>query len=486
MFAIALYDTRSNELLLVRDRLGIKPLYYYWDGRRLIFASEIKAILEHPIKRELNSAALSQFFTYRFNYGRETVFRNIFKLLPGHFLRFNLTSSRIEELAPWWRLECGEERDESEEVLAREVREILFDSVSKRLIADAPLGFFLSGGLDSSIIAGVARELGADLESFSAGFETTNELAYAKLASRHFGSRHQEVRIGDEALDMLDDVVYHMDEPIGDAAFLATFILSREARRRVKVVLAGDGADELFAGYDRYKVALYGDSLSFFVPDFLKNRVGRLAPRSENWRRLARMLSKSDRESRYLEVIRLFSEDEIAELAVAAQSRNRVSLPNGDLLKAIQYFDVHTVLPNDFLMKADKMSSAWGLEERVPFLDHRLVELAFQLPPHVKLRRGSEKRILKKAFGGLLPPEILGRRKHGFNVPMDHWLRGPLYHRLKALLTEEAHDLYQKRPVLDLLERFRHSGGSYLSSFYTAQKLWSVLTFELWYRRFLG
>jgi len=487
MFAFAIYDRKQRKVFLARDRLGIKPIYYYWDGSSFVFASEIKAILEHRAQRELNHDALAQFFTYRFNYGKQTVFRNIFKLLPGHFLSFDIEKKIIETEASWWDVDTVgvAESDASITEWADKLRELMTDAVSLRLISDVPLGFFLSGGLDSSIVTGVAGNLGARLETFSAGFERTNELPFAARASCHYGSEHHEVRIGDEALDLLEEMVYHMDEPIGDAAFLATYVLSREARRRVKVVLAGEGADELFAGYDRYKLALFGDMASVFVPGFLKRWMGGSGRWSENWRRLFAVMSGKNREARYLEVIRLFSQDEIRELALQAGETNDLKLREGDLLRAIQYFDLTTVLPNDFFMKADKMSSAWGLEERVPFLDHRVVELAFQLPRRAKLKGFDEKHVLKRAFTGIVPKDILKRRKHGFDVPMDYWMRGPLYHRLRSLLEENVHTVYDKKPVLSMLEAFRKTPDwSYKASFFTAQKLWSVLTFELWYRRF--
>jgi asparagine synthase (glutamine-hydrolysing) len=489
MFAFAIYDRVRAKLFLARDRLGVKPLYYSWDGAKLLFASELKALLGNGVRPRLHIPALAQFFTYRFNYGSQTVLENVHKLPPGHFLSFDLGSGRVEELSPWWKLPLGDDRKENLTELARELRRLLEDSVERRLVADVPLGFFLSGGLDSSIVTGIAARTGARLKTFSAGFDTTNELPFARVAARHFGSEHHEVRIGDEALELLDDMVYHMDEPVGDAAFLATLILSREARKEVKVVLAGEGADELFAGYERYKFTVYGSALSLLVPGFLKSSLARAPFPTENGRRLLRVLAEETREGRYLEVIRLFSKDELEELAVAASGTNGAwgaALPDVDLLKAIQFFDVHTVLPNDFFLKADKMSSAFGLEERVPFLDYRVVELAFQMPSSAKLRRCDEKHVLKRAFEDLLPREILRRRKHGFDVPMDHWLRGALGQRLKKLLSEDAHDLYRKEPVLDLLERFRSSRGSYRGSFYAAQKLWSVLVFELWYRRFVG
>jgi asparagine synthase (glutamine-hydrolysing) len=486
MFAFAIYDRTKAKLFLARDRLGVKPLYYYWDGSKLLFASELKALLANGVRPRIHVPALAQFFTYRFNHGSQTVLENVHKLPPGHFMRFDLGSGRIEELSPWWNLPLGADRKENVTELAQELRRLLEDSVEKRLVADVPLGFFLSGGLDSSIVTGLAARSGGRLETFSAGFETTNELPYARVAARHFGSEHHEVEIGDEALELLDDMVYHMDEPVGDAAFLATLILSREARKEVKVVLAGEGADELFAGYERYKFAVYGDAVSLLVPGFLKSGLARASFPTENGRRLLRVLAGRTREARYLEVIRLFSKDELEELSVAAASTNGAILPDVDLLKAIQFFDVQTMLPNDFFLKADKMSSAYGLEERVPFLDYRVVELAFQMPSSAKLRRWDEKHVLKRAFEDLVPREILRRRKQGFNVPMDHWLRGALGQRLKKLLSEDAHDLYRKKPVLDLLVRFQGSSGSYRGSFYAAQKLWSVLIFELWYRRFAG
>jgi asparagine synthase (glutamine-hydrolysing) len=489
MFAFAIYDCDRKRLLLARDPFGIKPLYYYWDGARFIFASEIKAILEHDVPRDVDSSALSEYLTFRFTLGPRTLFQNIFKLQPGTYLELDLENARIAETGTFWQPPEVTEDGAGPDALAAELKELFIDSIRLRLVSDVPLGFFLSGGIDSSIVVAAAKALGADVHAFSAGFETTNELGFARLAARHFGADFREVFIGSDALDRLGSMVYHMDEPVGDAAFLALMVLSGEASKRVKVVLAGEGADELFAGYDRYKAFLFGDRLARGVPDALRGCIP-LGLGSENVRRMARVMGEGDAPRRYLEIIRLFSNDELDRLGVAeaADWKSKVGV-NGlfyeNPLAAAQLFDLQTVLPNDFFVKADKMTSAFGLEMRVPFLDPRLVELSFRIPSSLKLHGWNEKYLLKKAFAKELPETIVRRRKHGFDVPMDSWLRGPLFDPLMGLLREPVHDAYDPVPVRGLLERFRGGTGSYKASFYDAQKLWSILIFELWYRRFL-
>lgn len=490
MFAFAIYDRDRKRLLLARDPFGIKPLYYYWDGDRFLFASEIKAILEHGVPRNVDRKALSEYFTFRFTLGPRTLFENIYKLQPGTYLELDLEKHCIAATGTFWRPPEVSEDDRPPEALAAELKELFIDSVRMRLASDVPLGFFLSGGIDSSIVVAAAKALGADVHAFSAGFETTNELGFARLAARHFGADFHEVFIGEDALERLDSMVYHMDEPVGDAAFLALMVLSAEASKQVKVVLAGEGADELFAGYDRYKAFLFGNRMAKGVPDglrgFIPQRLG-----SENVKRMARVMGEREVPRRYLEIIRLFSKEELDRLGVAeaADWSSKLGV-NGmfhdNPLAAAQLFDLQTVLPNDFFVKADKMTSAFGLEMRVPFLDPRLVAFSFRIPSSLKLHGWNEKYLLKKAFALDLPEPILRRRKHGFDVPMDRWLRGPLYEPLMNFLREPAHDYYDPRPLVSLLERFRGGTGSYKASFYDAQKLWSILVFELWHKRFLS
>ncbi len=489
MFALALFDKPRGKLLLARDAFGIKPLYYFWNQKQLIFASEIKAILEYPIARRVDEGALSEFFMFRFTLGASTMFDGIYKLQPGTCMIFDLGKGAIEKTETFWRPPIHESSKADLDELASELKELILDSVRLRLVSDVPLGFFLSGGIDSTIVLAAAKELGADVRAFSMGFETTNELPFARLAADRYADTYREIVAGDESLELLDDMVYHMDEPVGDAAFLAVLILSREAAREVKVVLAGEGADELFGGYDRYKAFVYGNKLSRFVPERAVRTISRWID-GENAGRALRIVGGADVLRRYLEVIRLFSSRELRSLGVAEPD----GVLNGgvdenlfreDPLKAAQIFDLRTLLPNDFFMKADKMSSACSLELRVPFLDPRLVEFGLNLTARAKLRGWNEKALLKRAFADSLPRTIVKRRKHGFDVPMDHWLRGPLYRRLHLLLSDPQHDLYDPRPVVRLLERFREGSGTYKASFYDAQKLWSILVFELWFRRFM-
>jgi asparagine synthase (glutamine-hydrolysing) len=488
MFALGLYDKPRGRLLLARDPFGIKPLYYYSDGTRFLFASEIKALLQHPIPRKLHAGALSEFMTFRFTNGPQTLFENVYKLAPGSYLVYDLRAARIAETGTFWQPPPEGSLDGDIETLARRLKELFLEAVRIRLVADVPLGFFLSGGLDSTAVVAAARELGAEVKAFSAGFDTTNELPFARIAAARFAHTFQEIHIGDEALGLMHDVVYHMDEPVGDAAFLAVYVLAREASRTVKVVLAGEGADELLAGYDRYKAFLYGGHLSRFTPSGLA-RLG-AAHLSENPARLLRILGEKDPARRYLEVIRLFSAEELGRLGVPeAAGATAAGGVNGlfetDPLRAAQIFDLRTLLPNDFFLKADKMTSAFGLEMRVPFLDPALVAFSLRLPRRAKLRGWNEKYLLKRAFAGALPDAIVRRRKHGFNVPQDLWLRGPLYEPLRRMLSERVHGAYDPALPLELLERFRAGGGHYKSSFHDAQKLWSLYVFELWYRRFL-
>jgi asparagine synthase (glutamine-hydrolysing) len=490
MFALALYDKPRGRLLLARDPFGIKPLYYREGGGRLAFASEIKALLRHQAPPRLNRAAVAEFLTFRFNNGPQTLFEGVHKLAPGSYLEYDVRAGRVAAQGTFWQPppeEAGLEGDL--DTLARRLKELVLEAVRIRLVADVPLGFFLSGGIDSTVVVAAARELGAEVKAFSAGFDTTNELPFARVAAARFAHGFQEIHIGDEALGLMDDVVYHMDEPVGDAAFLAVYVLAREASRAVKVVLAGEGADELLAGYDRYKAFVYGGMLSRVTPAALA-RLG-AAHLSENPARVLRILGEKDPARRYLEVIRLFPADELALLGVAepaaATSAGGVNgLFESDPLRAAQLFDLRTLLPNDFFLKADKMTSAFGLELRVPFLDPALVDFSLRLPRRAKLRGWNEKYLLKRAFAGALPEAIVRRRKHGFNVPQDLWLRGPLYEPLRGMLIERAHGAYDPTLGLALLERFRAGGGSYKAAFHDAQKLWSLYVFELWYRRFFS
>lgn len=490
VFAFAIWDLNQKRLFLARDRLGIKPLYYYLKSNKLIFASELKAILEYEgVSRNINSGALNEFLTYRYVPSERTLIEHIYKLLPGHILV--LKDGRIKTSKYWDIVENI--TDEPEEYYVEKLRELLRKSVKQRLISDVPLGVYLSGGLDSSCVVALMSEITDNIKTFSVGFGTEgeNELEHARFVSQYFGTDHHEFNVGEKDLSLLPEMVWHLDEPIGDAATLPTYVLSRFIKKKVTVVLAGEGGDELFAGYDNYKIMMLGHNFSKLLPGFLNQRllpiIGNRFPESSNVKRISNLLTARSEAEQYLSVLSLFTENELRKLGdFKLDSHMDDYFPDGaKLLNKLLYFGIKTWLPNDFFIKADKMTMAHAVEERVPILDHNIAEFAFTIPTRLKLKGLTGKYIFKKAMVGLLPDQIINRRKHGYNVPVDYWLRHSLKDTLAQLLHESKHNHYNKEYVLNLLTEFQKSRGSYNMNFLNAQKLWSILIFEIWHRLFI-
>lgn len=499
MWAFCIYDKRRQQLFLSRDRFGIKPLYYVHemagsrknikggkrrrDGKKVThsfsFASEINALRGFTVEPRIDREGLSQFFTFRFTLGETTLLEGVKKLLPGHYLLYDLKKGAVAEYKRYYTLKPARLDDEAKRNSAAYrdgLRQRLETAVERRMVADVPVACFLSGGIDSSILTLLAKRHNARLNTFSMGFETTNELPYARLVAEHVGTSHHELHLDERTiLDHLDGMIAHMDEPIGDPGFLPMYVLSEEVTKHNKVVLSGDGGDEILTGYDRYKLFHYGWALRHLpVPSF----------GSDILKRLKAMRGKDEYRA-FLEIIRLFEKGELERFGVREADGhafwNDASRIGRTRVERAQAFDILTLLPGDFFMKADKMSSAFGLEQRVPYLDHELVEYAFALPLNEKLRRWNEKRILKAAYEDELPAAITRRRKHGFNVPIDHWFKGILGDELRTLLAESDHSLYRKAYAYELLDRIRRKGTDYTENFVLAQKLWSILVFERWY-----
>lgn len=490
MFAFAIWDASKNKLFLARDRMGIKPLYYFYDGKRFIFASEIKAILEHDIKREVDREGFSSFMNFRFTVGPRTILKDIRKLLPAHTLV--LEKGKLKAQRYWEAKENIRKRPISK--IASELKGLLKDSVQKRLMSDVALGVYLSGGIDSSSMVAMMRDSVKDIKTFSVGFGegVDNELAHARRVSDHFSTDHHEIQVDDNDLKDLPKMVWHLDEPIGDAATLPTYIISRFAKKKVTVVLAGEGADEIFAGYDRYKMMLYGHRLSTMTPDIIKrSMLRRLNIKNENIKRLKELVCEETLENKYLKAISLFSHKEQREMGVSDRGVvNDIFTENfrpemKNLLNRILFFDQKTLLPDDFFMKADKMSMAHSVEERVPFLDHRMVEFSFTIPPRLKMRGVNEKFILKKAMKSSLPGFTVKRKKRGYDTPMDRWLKADLKPVMEQLLENSTHDLYKRYKVDKMLQLFKASRAGYKGSFFASQKLWSMLMFEMWHRMYI-
>jgi asparagine synthase (glutamine-hydrolysing) len=508
MFAFAIWDRAKRKLFVARDRIGEKPLYYFWDGTRFVFASEIKSILADPsIPRRINERGLANFLAVGHAVAPETMFRNIFKLLPGHSLTFHDGQLRIDE---YWTIgnepQLLSSQGYNEVDYSEAVATLLDDSVKRRMIADVPVGAFLSGGVDSSAVVSLMTKHASDkVKSFSLGFDVGgayNELSDARRVAAYLGTDHYELNV--EHLDLIEtlrSLVYHYDEPFGDSAGFPIYLLSRFARQHVKVVLSGDGGDELFGGYRRYAIDQLAPVYRFFPTvareKWVPSAVGRL-PRLRRMKRAAETLHIQDPTSRYASWLVVFTAEMQAELLqpsltsslighnpAAIYPRYYSELDGGteaDHLNRLMYVDVKTLLADAYMEKLDKAMMACSLEGRLPMLDHRLVELAFQIPSRYKIRGWTTKRILKRAVSDLIPRHVLRRPKHGFSVPTDPWFRGSLKSfAFDVLLDDSARRRGYFQP--DFVERLwkEHSEGRHVWD----EQLWLLLNFEMWHRTYM-
>ncbi len=476
MWAFCIFNSKTNELFLSRDRFGKKPLYYSKIKDKFFFSSEIKSLLKTDIPQEIDKNALEEIFTFRFAFGQKTIFKNIKNVLPGHYIFVDSKTGVIKKSSKYYELKLKKTSYKSLKEAKIKISNLIDNSVKLRMVSDVPVACLLSGGLDSSLITYYAKKYNKDLNTYSIGFDTTNELLYAKIVSKSLDTKHHEIKVSkDNILNYLDDMIYHMDEPIGaDPGFLPIFVLSKEVAKDYKVVLTGDGADEIFTGYDRYKLLYYGNKINKFP-----------IPNSENEiiRRLKSMKSKNSFES-FAEIVRVFGKEELYKLGLK-ENYPKEQWDNNNILNSAQIFDIKTLLPKDFFMKADKMSSAFGLEQRTPFMDYRIVEEGLSLPQNYRLKIWNEKYILKQIAKEILPKEISKRRKHGFNVPIDYWFENVLADKLRMLLDTRKHNLYNKEYVLELLVKIKESKSSFKARNVIAQKLWTILVFEMWYKRFI-
>jgi asparagine synthase (glutamine-hydrolysing) len=495
MFAFALWDGPRRRLLLARDRLGIKPLYYGAAAGRFLFASELKALLQLPeVDRRLNWDSLAHLLAYGTTPPDESMVEGIHKLEPGH--RVRVESGQPPVVERYWELRFVPDQRRSEADTIEELRAKLLESIRYHLVSDVPVGAFLSGGIDSSsVVAAMAAMSNARIKTFSIGFreQEFDELPYARLVAKRFSTDHHELVLEPDVMDLLDHLAWDLDEPFGDASALPTYMVSRLASQHVKVALSGDGGDELFGGYDKYVVE-GRDRLARFLPAPLRTLLAHTSdalPEDAKGKQYLEYLSKPDGE-RYLHATTLFRADHQRHLltgwareqvGAAQPERSRLDRlrQRSHWLSVLQDVDFRHYLPLDILTKVDRMSMAHSLEARVPLLDHPLVEFAATIPGDWKLRRGKTKQIFIKALRGWLPDEVLDRSKKGFGVPLNRWFRGPLRPLVRELLLSDTSrrrmifdDMYVKR----LIER--QEQGRPLDS-----HLWTLMSFELWCRTFL-
>jgi len=505
MFALAVWDANRRQLLLARDRLGQKPLVYRLEEGRLLFASELKSLLETPdVPRRIDPQALDAYLTYQYVPHPLTIFEGVRKLPPGHYAVYR--EGRLD-VRSYWRPDFNVEEDRPAEEYGEQLRELMTSAVELRLQSDVPLGAFLSGGTDSTIVVGLMRKLsGGSVRTFSIGFPVKeyDETHYARLAAQKFGTDHEEFVVEPNAMEILPKLVWHYDEPFADSSAIPTWYVSELTRKSVTVALTGDGGDELFAGYPRYRavsLARWFDRLPAVLRRALAGRHWQWLPASARQksfrRRLKRLMEVLHQPPgpRYLEWIAIFSESRRAELyddeflatlpdvdprefLEAARSRTL----QRDPVTSISLTDLLTYLPCDLMTKVDVASMAHGLECRQPFLDYRVVELAARMPLARKFSRGRGKRILLETFSDLVPKSIRRRPKMGFGVPLDHWFRGPLSDFARDVLSDPrtlGRGLFRPEATARLLDE--HVAGRFDHGY----RLWSLLILELWQRRWI-
>ncbi len=496
MFGFAIWDSRNKQLLVARDRLGIKPLYYAEVGGRLLFGSELKSLLQIPeVGRELNWESVAHYFTFLTTPNTESIIQGVKKLEPGCFLTAG--PGKGVKVERYWSIAFQPDYSRGEDYFVEGVTGILDESVRLHMISDVPVGAFLSGGIDSgSVVASATRFRSEPLETFSIGFGEPgyNELDYARKVANALHTQHRELILGPEAMGAVEDLAWHLDEPFADSSAIPTYMVSKLAAQHVKVVLSGDGGDELFAGYDKYLVEQRerGNRPLPGAARRLMGNVSRMLPPGARGRNYLHHHSLEG-DQRYLDACTLFRSDELRRLlttdAAAHVADHQPWLSKaafmessgGHWLSRIQALDIRNYLPMDILTKVDRMSMAHSIETRVPLLDHKLVEFAATIPPEMNLKDGVTKNILKRAMRGVLPDEIIDRPKRGFAVPLQYWFRGRLGPYVRDLLLGESgrsRGLFNPRYVESLVER--NDKGQNLDL-----QLWALISFEVWAKTFI-
>ncbi len=498
MFAFALWDAPRRRLLIARDRVGKKPLYWRADGGTFAFGSELKALLADPaMPREVDPVALQEYLTLQYVPSPHTILAGVRRLPPGSLLL--VTPDGVEERR-WWSPPVGETLAMGDEEAAAELRATLEEAVRLRFMSDVPLGAFLSGGIDSSLVCALmARQMDRPVKTFTIGFEDApeDETVHARAVARHIGAEHHEFVVRPDAVSILPWLVWHLDEPLADPSALPTWAVSEMARQHVTVVLSGDGGDETFAGYETYRLGAKYRRIDW-IPGPLRASVGALARTGlvgGNWaRRLDRL--GQDPVERHLTLMTIAGPAVSAVLApdlrgrlaahdALAGLRAHVADLNPRDPQTLLHLDLVTYMTDDVLAKVDRMSMAHALEVRVPLLDTNVVEFASRLPFDLKWRNGISKWLLKEVARDLLPPAILARGKQGFAVPVERWFRGEFGSFVATTLSRaaiERRGLFDADAVARLVTLATTPGAR---DRYAGRLVWALLVFELWARAFL-
>lgn len=496
MYGIAVWDTKQRALYLARDRFGEKPLFYTEDGSRLVFASELKSLLAVPgLRTEIDPEAVRAYVCFGYVPTPRSIFRGIRKLPPGHYLRY--ADGRVSEHR-YYQLTLEPKHAMDEDEAVEELARLLDRAVASRLVSDVPFGAFLSGGLDSSVVVALmARHLDRPVRTFSIGFKEAdyNELSDARRVAHHLGTEHHELVVEPDAVETVLNLVWYLDEPFADSSAVPTYLVSKLARQHVKMVLTGDGGDEAFAGYTRYIRFLELERVGLLKPAVAKGLEvsGRFVPGSRGYRlrRIGERLRLPFPDS-YLSGVALTRADIANALlgeAVRGGGWHYAGLAQATLaasgLEALDRcvaIDFASYLPDDILVKLDRMAMASSLEGRSPLLDPKVVEFAVKLPRGLRVRGRRGKHLLRKAAARWLPPDVLMKRKQGFAIPLGQWFAGPL----RGLAADVIHSRsFRERGLVEPRAAQRYLDGHVAGEADYSEVLWLVLCLELWARRYL-
>jgi asparagine synthase (glutamine-hydrolysing) len=494
MFTFALWDRKRQRLLAARDRFGKKPLNYYWDGQKLIFGSEIKSILEAGIPREINAIALDEYLVYRYVPAPNTLFKGVSKLPAAHILVYEDGQIRTTR---YWELPFISTCRDDEATAIERTFALLKEAVQVRLMSEVPLGAFLSGGVDSSIVVGLMSSMiSQPVKTFSIGFDEDDysELPFARQVAQHFSTDHHEFIVRPDLVSVLPQLAWAYDEPFGDDSMLPTYYVSKLAREYVTVALTGDGGDEIFAGYRHYQRECSINR----VPPLIRSLLGygsKLLPRGMRGKEGLRNMSR-DLAARYVQSIMLFpahSRSSIYNQEYFAHMRDHnpqqrlvsqfSAAPYLDTLSQMQYVDVRSYLADDILIKVDKASMFNSLETRAPMLDHYLAEYVSSLPSNFRMRDGILKYLLKKVAADLLPASILMRAKQGFSVPIKYWFRGDLANFAYDMLDSpqaRQRGIFDPEFIRELLKT--HASTTLMNH---SKAIWALLCLELWFQVYM-
>ena len=508
MFAFALWDSRQKKLFIARDRHGIKPLYYAFVKNNIIFASEIKSILlNKEIKRQVNLEALHYFLTFRCNSTNETMFKGIYKLPPAHYLIYK---NKKIEIKKYWEQDFTP-LHKSEDYYSKIILKKLEEAVKMQLISDVPLGVYLSGGIDSTTIVALMHNMGVkDIRTFtvSFGLDKYEEKNHARFAADYFGTKHTEIEVNPNTAKLLPKIVWHLDEPMSDPTSIPVYLLSEKVKKDATVILTGDGGDEQFGGYVQFKFMKIHKKIKMLPKPIRKSiTLAKYMPKSildfffkyssdlgeEGFKRMKNFASTSSSAEAYTNVVGIFNDQEKNELY---SNKTKNFIKNIDIENKLNEFfknnypfmnnvmrlDTEMILAEGMLMKADKNTMAFSVEERVPFLDHTLTEISNKIPPNLKIKGFNEKYILKKAVKNIVPKQIIKRKKTNFFVPIHTWLNGELLDITKQMLSK---DEIAKQGIFDYnyIDKIWKSFNN--SKLFYSRQLWSLLCFQIWHKMYI-